>query len=205
MCLCFLNANRNWSVQAAPKLHLFWKRNHLVGYEWRRSVDKMMKIILLPQRTVRKNGAEFLMTELILKLCLKKVPMWCNTCLIPFKAVSWCSLGTLALHLPAFAGKVSFSTAGMWYSHYTASYDTWWELILWSCWRPEASWLPEANMVICSSNLSVTEYFSVVVTYGSFFVSLLDQSFWSGNWSETGFCPTPEEWSLHCSQAGVLK
>lgn len=98
--------------------------------------------------------------------------MWCNTCfLILSKAVSWCSLGTPALHLPAFAEKVSFSTAGMWYSHYTASYDTWWELILWSCWRPEASWLPEAKMVTCSSNLRVTEYFSVVVTYGSFLVS----------------------------------
>lgn len=101
MCLCFLNANRNWSVQATPKLHLFWKGNHLLGYEWRRSVEKReMKIVLLPQRSVRKTGAQFLMREVILKLCLKKVPMWCNTCgLILSKAVRWCSLGTPALHL----------------------------------------------------------------------------------------------------------
>lgn len=33
---------------------------------------RAMKIILLPQRSVRKSGAQFLMREVVLNLCLKK-------------------------------------------------------------------------------------------------------------------------------------
>lgn len=52
----------------------------------------------------------------------------------------------------------------MWCSHCTASYDTWWTVLLWSYWRPEAAQLSE----LCASNLKITQYFSVVVTSGSF-------------------------------------
>lgn len=52
----------------------------------------------------------------------------------------------------------------MWCSQCTASCDMWFTELLWSCWRPEAAQRPE----LCTGNLKVTYYFSVVVTLSPF-------------------------------------
>lgn len=69
------------------------------------------------------------------------------------------------------------------------------------CGAAEAAWLSEP----CVSNLKVTQYFSVVVTSGSFLVSCyLPEVSAVETGQNLDFGPVPEQQSMHCFQAYVL-
>lgn len=105
----------------------------------------------------------------------------------------------------------------MWCSRCTAPYDTWWQLLFQSCWRPEAARLSEP----CSGNLNIRVFFCGCDLWFIFWVStwpkflkwkLVRIWFLSSAWRAElallpGMCTqvTGKITELHCSLSRKLK